>query len=325
MREALEKVKKALTTSSIAPELAFVRVHDGIMSATDGRLYAAAPTTCRESFVVRGKQLERAIALGSNVDMKFAKDSVTFSHGRTRVKLQTLGDGDTNFPLVAPPSDAQWRDFDANFLFALHRIRAFISDNAVHAWSLAAHAHEHGVAATNNVVLANVEFSNPPVTGLIPFWLIDFLDGNDEAPVECASDDAAIYLRWDDGTWVRSLRIAGVFPEPALALLEQLRTAPRDDVWKIPDAWREAYRKTLEFADNDITVSPDLISTRGANIEVETATETTALTDRATLWDKRYLKAVLAEATHWKIDDYPKPARWYGRGIYGIVVGKTGA
>ena len=126
MKAALDRVKRALTTSHLAPHLAFVHVEDGWMSASDGRIYACAPVDTDLTFLVAGRELEKAIDIHPDVKFSMEDDVLTIKHGRTRVKLRTL-DPLTFYKVEEPRS---WRAFPSDMLDVLKRVRPFISENA---------------------------------------------------------------------------------------------------------------------------------------------------------------------------------------------------
>jgi len=317
MKVALDRVKRALTVSNLAPQLAYINVHNGWMSASDGRLYASSPTEVTENFLVPGKELERALNFGDDMRLEKRPDHVLFMRGRTRIKLKTL-DPESHFHSVQPPTD--WAPFPPSFLKALNKVRPFISDNATQSWAMGAICMDGAVASTNNIVLAIADCARVPFGGIIPFWLIDFVNEMKEMPVQCASTAQAIFLRFSDGTWLRSLRIDAEAPMQMLAYITQVQQRDRN-IWEIPDEWRTVYNHTLAFSEREVIVSPRQIMARSSSAEVVTEIVTPVEAD--TLWDNKYLGPVLRAATHWNIADYPKPCFWYGQGITGLVAGKT--
>lgn len=322
MKAALQRVKKALTVSNLAPQLAYVSVHNGWMSATDGRLYASAPCDCAYNFVAPGKELDKALNFHADVTMEYkpAVDGnppqLVFKHKRSRIKIQCLPED--SFARAEAPQ--VWANFTPGYLEALKRARVFVSDNATQGWAMGVMNHKDFLAATNNIVLAVIDFKDPPVDGTVPFWLIDYVAAMPDQPVGVHSDPNAIFFLWADGSWLRSLRIEGEAPAQMKALIENLSDRDRA-IWQIPDEWREVYKQTLGFASRNIEVGPSHIRARGEATEVET--EIFSPVEDATLWDHRFLGPVLAEATHWDISSHPQPAFWYGDKIRGVVVGKV--
>ena len=317
MREAIQRIKRVLPDKEnpLAPMYELIRVSDGYMHATDGNLFIAVPVSSPFNFTAPGKDLVRAVLFGDNPEIELTGEFLIFKQGRSRIKIPIVSD--EKFPLLEPPPE-NMRPWTEGFLQALRKIRPFISNNAQHYWAMGAYAHEKGLAATNNVVLVDMDFDNPPLSGLLPFWLIDTIE-RDSPPDTCFDDATKVYLKWKDGTWLRSLRLVDEFPAQPIAMLVQMR-ARQDPEWEISDEWRQAYKKSLEFAGNEIVVTPDAIIAVGPASEITTKIESRC--DGETFWDPRYLGPLLDVATHWDISEYPKPTYFIGDGLRGICVGR---
>ena len=316
MKQALSRVKKILTGSTIAPHLNHVRVHKGFLHATDGRLFASVPCGQTEDFTVPAAEMDRALSF-DKLTIQVEETRVLFKSGRTRISLGRLDDA--AYPLLSPPSEAKWRRFTPVFLDRMKRARDFVSANATQGWAMTVMVMEKEVVATNNVVLACIENDDTPYLGMIPVWLVDFLLAAEEQPVEIADMGDSIALRWADGAWVHSLKVVGEFPTQAVQLAIDMRG--RKAKWEIPEEWREVYLKTLPFSDRNIQVDPDRIWAHSEKAQIET--EISSPIQGPSVWDPKFPGPVLEVASHWDIVDYPKPTFFHGPGIRGIIVGKV--
>lgn len=315
MKDAVQRIKKVITDSDFVPTYSLVRVADGFIHATDGRLYVAVPINIPFNFTVPGKDFVKAVMFGDNPEIELSSEYLLFKQGRSRIKIPIVSDD--QFPLLEPPPENMevWR---YGFYESLLKVRAFVSENAQHYWAMGAYAHEHGLIATNNIVLVDFDFDRPPVTGLIPFWFIDFLE-KDFAPEYCSCDDTKIYAKWEDGSWVRSLRLAGEFPPQPIRMANDIREREPPS-WALTIEWRNAYRACLAFADREIIVKPDCIVAVNSTSEIVTHIESHC--SGATYWDPNFLGPVLDIAERWDINEYPKPTFFSGTGVRGICVGK---
>lgn len=323
MREALARVAHVLKTSNLAPHLSYVRVADGWMSASDGRIYVSAPVDCRLDFCVQGSELQRALDF-DDMEMILNEKGLIFKKGRSRITLKTL-EAESNFYEVEQPDG--WRPVPEGYVDALFRARQFTSENATQAWALGVMNLDGRLVATNNVVLASVDFDKAPIKGVVPSWLIDFLKKMGERPVGCWDTGNEIYLKFEDDSWLRSLRIEGDPPAQMQPFVEGLYLRDTSNTWEIPADWRVTYRRTLEFSTRDISVTPTCISAQSDTAEVTTEIETPVPMN--TLWDHKFLGPVLHEADYWDITDCwdaqrecPKHTFWHGEGIRGLVCSK---
>lgn len=315
MKQALARVKKILTGSTIAPHLSHVRVYDGYLHATDGRLFAAVPCDSKENFTVPAAEMDRALAF-EKLTIEIQDGSVIFKSGRTRIRLGRLDD--SAYPLLSRPADAQWRAFTPVFLNRLNRARAFVSSNATQGWAMTVMVMEKEVIATNNVVLACIENDDTPYLGMIPVWLVDFLLAGETLPKEIADMGDSIAVRWEDGAWIHCLKVASTYPEQAQEMAVKMRG--RQAAWLIPEEWRDTYLKTLPFAERDVIVEPNMISAAGDKANIETEIESPV--SGKSFWSPKFLGPVLEVASHWDIHEYPKPTFFHGPGIRGVIVGK---
>lgn len=315
MKQALARVKKILTGSTILPHLNHVRVSGGFLHATDGRLFASVPCDSKENFTVPAAEMDRALAFEKIVTV-VEDDAVILKSGRTRVRLSRLPD-DT-YPLIPAPKEASWIAFPPHFLSAMQRCRQFVSANATQGWAMTVCVLEKEIVATNNVVLACIEHDDPPLLGMFPVWLVDYLLASEEPPSEIADLGNAIALRWADGAWIHSLKVVGEFPEGAKRMAAELRG--KQAAWEIPDDWRDVYQKTLPFAERHVLVEPNRIYTESPKASIETEIESPV--KELSFWDPRFLGPVLDVASHWDLDTYPKPTMFHGPGIRGFIVGK---
>jgi hypothetical protein len=185
MKEALARVAHVLKNSNLAPHLSHVRCVDGWMSASDGRIYVSAPVDCRLDFCVQGTELDRALNFD---DMDITRDErgLVFKKGRSRITLKSTS-GEEFFEVEQPDA---WRPIPEGYIDALFRAREFTSENATQAWALGVMNIDGRLVATNNIVLAVVDFDNPSTT--------------------CTR-------------WARSRRVAGT---PAMRSISSLPTTP---------------------------------------------------------------------------------------------------
>lgn len=320
MKEALARVHHVLKTSNVAPHLSQVLVRDGWMAASDGRIYVAAPVDCRMDFCVQGQELQRALNF-DDMALEAKPGAIVFKKGRSRITLKST-EGEDFYTVEEPDA---WRPVPAGYTAALFRAAQFTSENATQAWALGVMNLSGRLVATNNVVLASIDWPAAPIQGIVPKWLVEFLRAMKEEPVDCWDTPNEIYFRFADGSWLRSLRIEGTPPEQMQDFIDALYTRDTDATWLIPDDWRSVYRRTLEFSTRDIHVTNTSISAESATAEVHTEIETPV--PHPTLWDHKFLGPVLVEALGWDITacgspDTPRHTFWHGDGIRGLVCGK---
>ncbi len=320
MKEALAKVRRALSKHDIVPALTQYRIQDGFIYATDGRYTAAAPVECTINFAVPGREFERLVDRLPSIDkIDLDSASITLRSRRSHGSIRLI---DHDAVEYFQPED-EWRQIPETLLDALATIRPFISDNAIHPFALAACIDQDSLMATTNVSLIQVDCLGAGGAGhLLPCWAIDHVLSRRDADldgVQFESNYAA--FRWNDGSWIRTQLVNDKFPETGIELLQQYVTP----TWAITDEWRAAYEWISPQSENLIEIySNKLVGRQGAG-EAQHEIPVTPVPDGEngySIWNPKFLDAVIKTATHWSPDKWPNATTFAGPGLRGFIIGR---
>lgn len=322
MKEAVDKVKRALSRQDIVSQLTHYSIKDGFIYAGDGRYVACAPIDCDQNFIVAGKEFERLVARLPSIDKVVVTDKdVTLRSARAHGSIKTLPaemDG-----VLATPGPV-WNEPPPRLLDALETVRPFISDNAVHQFALCACLGRDSIVATTNVSLIKVDCPSLDGSGqLLPLWAIDHIlsrKDNDLVGIQIYPEYAS--FKWDDDSWIRTQLINGEFPSVAVKLFEKYE----DPEWEIPADWREAFEFLVDLAGDWIAIGANkMISEKDASkVEHEIPSTPVPLSEDMSRWSTKFLEPVIKIATHWNLQKYPQPAEFKAQGVQGFIIGRRG-
>lgn len=318
MKEAVRKIRAALSKQAIVPNLMYYLVKDGYITANNGRMTAAAPFPCSLTFLVPGDEFETLLnRLDDNIVLTLTDSRVTLTSGRMRGSIQILSEDTVFYPL---PDPKLYTSPPEKFLPALRTVRPFISDNATREWALCAALQEDRILATNNVSLVRAECPGlPHGETLLPCWAVDFLLASSAELTGMQLHPNAACFRWDDGTWMRTQLIDGGFPTQVDDLLSKITQQPKTE---ITEEWRAAYTKLVGLCEDKISLFADKMTGQRGMTEVEYAIDTPTPDGGVSNWNL-YLTPVIEAATHWDPTMWPQPAPFIGPGFCGLICGRT--
>jgi DNA polymerase III sliding clamp (beta) subunit (PCNA family) len=319
LKDAIAKVKAAITKQGIIEAMSHYLVLDGMIYASDGRMVAVAPFPHKGNFLVPSEEFSSLVdRLPENPKITLEDKRISIRAGRMHGTIALLPTDSVSYPV---PDKREWRRPPSDFLDALETIRPFISDNAIHPWSLCVALREDAMLATNNVVLAQVdcdELNGKDV--LLPTWAVDYvLSREDELVGITVTEGRSMAFLWDDGSWMRSKLGEGTFPPVAQSLIDNFQQPS----WKIPKDWRAAYENVAALSEGVIEVRTDKITGAKGHGHVEHGTPKSPAPEGGfSRWDPKFLTPVIAACSHWQPQVWPKPAYFSGPGIRGLISGR---
>jgi hypothetical protein len=314
MRNAIKKVREAVSSKSPLAYLMHYYVDGSKVYASDGRVTAAAPCPIEGTFVVPAAELDAVMSkIEGELTFDLQPDKLVVKSGRFRSTIKTLDPAGFShlLPTVAP------KPLSSSVFDNLARLRAFISDSATHPWALCAYLHGGYAYGTNNVVVARVKCDGE-IEGLLPCWAIDFILHRETRPTQVGWDDSHMAFWWEDGSWMRSQLVAGQFPPQAVSLLDD----GFDGMVPISKDWKAAYEKVAALSEFEIRM--DATAIRGGRGAADALVEeaTPQLGDLSIAFNPAFLTPVLAEATMWDLSKHPR-VPFEGDNIRGIIMGRT--
>lgn len=332
MLKALNWCKEAMNTKGLTPMYLFYLVKDGMLTMTDGRMWASHPWPSEDTFCAVGeptmKLLER---LPEPVTIKLAENDITFRSGRLKgtVKIETNIDA---WPMRT--IEDELKPIPDGLCDGLRKLRSFISDNAQKPWALCVLAHDDTLYATNNVavgVVPELDLDIGEARTLIPNWAIDFILARETGLAYwCVGGEPGkeyLGFKWANGAWMRT-QLADD-PNNFPARIEDLIAKHGNAKHPLSDDWRRAWEDASALSANVVTIYKDRIV--GQNKEKESEKTMDITIEIASpcpeepgysCWDPRFVDPVLQVATHWDTDQYPAPCPFRGEGIVGVVMGR---
>lgn len=320
MRDAVKWVTDALSSKNVVQQYMYFLVKDGMIHATDGRLTAAHPFPVDETFLVAGDEFTKVLnRLSVAEPVVSITDSgfVRLAHGRFRGDIQTIEhDGWT-----VPSPEAKWKKFPQGVLDGMRMLRPFVSDNAVHQWALCISIQNGQMFATNNATMGVVEVPGTKnIKAMVPSWAVDFLRHRDEDPTMWMATDNYLAFKWPNGAWMRTQLVTGEFPPMAQRLLAEAVTPE----FKLTPEWIEGFQRVSALSEDAVFLYTDKM-TGGKGLMACEEDIGTPVPDgtECTVWHPRFLDAVVAVATYWQPDAWPKAASFVGSSIRGLIMGRS--
>lgn len=320
MRTEIKWLTDALSTKDIVTAMTHYRVKDKIMMATNGRLVASHPTNIEGEFLVPGKELEAIYnRLADEPTVKMDNGKVQLRSGRFSGSLETLPSDEWNEPVVP---EIKWKPFPRDLLPIFHDLRGFVSENAIHRWSLGVALENGWCYASNNIVLAGAPC--PSVTGIeliIPVWVVDFLLGRQPGLSHWAWNDHFLAFKWGSGASVRSSLIDDKFPGKAG---DMIRNTPEVMSQRVTVPYKTAVSRIAELSEDIVAIYADKVEGRSErSVVTEGLTSVVPAGGERSLWSAEHLLSIMAVATAWSPSLWPQPVPFRGERIRGYIAGRA--
>jgi hypothetical protein len=301
-------------------------LRNGNIHANDGRMVVGTPFPFEgPEVLVPAEQFEKVLFNKPDGDFEWLReeDRLVLKRGRFKGRIKTMPLDTWVMPTDLPGGLTPIPD---DFIQCIEALLPFVSENATKPWAMCIGIQGDYMYASNNIAVARCHC--PTGTGLneflLPRWVLEFLVKRQEGLAAWAVEEEVgrLTFLWEDGSWMRSSNIVEKFP-PAQAILDRYMTGDIDV--EITDDWRKIVRRIAKIADDPV-IRLRVDECAGSTGEV------LAIEDEAgtpcpeglleTVWDLRYLEAVIKAATHWNPRTYPNPAPWRGDFIEGIIAGR---
>jgi hypothetical protein len=304
-------------------------IRNGNIHANDGRMVVGTPFPFDgPEVLVPAEQFEKVLVNKPDGDFTWEReaDRLVLKRGRFKGRIKTMPLDAWVLPTDLPSG---LTPIPEGFITSLEALIPFVSENATKPWATCIGVIRDYMYASNNIAVARCHC--PTHTGveefLLPGWVVEFIlkrqDGLSAWAIEM--DGSRLTFLWEDGSWMRSVNIMEKFPD-AQKILDRYLYA--DDIVidvEITNEWRKVIRRIAKIADDPVIRlrADECAGSSGEVLSVEDeagAPLPPGLTE--TVWDLRYLDAVLQAATHWNPRLYPNPAPWKGDFVEGIIAGR---
>lgn len=320
MKDEVDWITDALSSKNIAREMTHYRVEGGEIRATDGRLTAGHPFSHPGPFLVPGSEFEKLVRrMPDDCTVTVNADNIVLRSGRSSGTIKTLPVEQWGYPGI---DEDGWQDAPEGLIAVLKKMRPFVASDATKAWALGV-ALEYGYAyATNNIAVAGARIDSiGDIRAILPVWAVDFIIDREEGLTDWQWTESYVAFRWASGAWMRAQLINERFPEQASALVRSLENYVPPQV--ITDEFRAAFNKAVDLCEGAIHISNTHIGGTFGQANFQDGVEVDTLEEGMhTIWASKYLKPVIAEATHWEPSSWPGKANFRGEHLFGIILGR---
>lgn len=319
MRETISWIKEAISSKDIVKGMNYYNVGEGEIRATNGNITAGHPWEHTDhAFLVPGDDFEKVLDRMKG-ELKVEYDGVTLKikAGRLKSEIQTLQRDLWQYPGV---DDVEWLICPDNLLSVFERLIPFVSENGSQNWSVGIALQGGWAFATNNVSLAGVQYQGAEdIDLLIPIWAVKFMVAAKKPPIHWAWTKDYLAFEWENGAWLRSNLLDGVFPPQAVKLIKEASVA--DTTTEVTDEFKDAFNRVCVKDDQEVIIGPkEMISTFGNTVMSEEFEMVDV--DHESRWSVKHLRLVMSVATWWSPGDHPRPCAFQGEGICGLILGK---
>ena len=313
--DAVQFLKKSVGRSLPGGAVSQYVFHDGFCHARGAGSLAAYP--CPElpsTFALAADGLEAPLARMKEQPTLSAGDNdgtLVLRKGRLRATLQIMYAD----PIEVAPDAALWGPVPTGLVDAIRKALPFVSEMGT--WQRGVKLGAGHVFAVSN--RAGIEVGVPGLDlGRIEIMSDDcaeYIAGLDDDPTQMHHEPGALWLSWDSGAWMRCQLL--VYEWGAVA--DQAMEAGGEDApIAIDDSWREALADVIALGGASVSVGPEGLSSKADYSVVEAEMDITV--SRITEWHAATMEEMAKVADRWN-PDADGPARFYGPGLRGVVVG----
>lgn len=334
--DAVEKVKNALSSKDYIAELTHFHLKNGEIFASNGAMSASCPIDEPLEHVVPADELAKAMNIfGRDAYYEWSEDILTVKKAKRKITIRLLKPD--NVYLIDPV--ATQVPVPDDFIPRMKTILPFISDDASKPWALTAWLHRIDTGplvwtATNNITVVeshatlNAAYQANPAIQFdcqIPNFALEFLVQRGTGLVGIGEAENKVTFFFSDGSKMTTQLFS-------LKMAEQVSNIVKESYGVLPTAftlvpeWRDAYNSLLQLSPEEVCLGETTMTAarRQAVMEVEVASPLPQDTSKtASYWNPRFLTPVVEAAHTIDFSSYPKPARFQGNGIRGIVCAKV--
>lgn len=313
---ALEIVRGAVSTKDLLPVLTHLHIYAGRIQGANGRLNIDTPCgmLARIEATVPADRFIKAVEMCNGTpSLKVTETKLVLSRGSFRAQLP-LADH-SSFPR-AEVLPTGWKALEGGLLSVLRILRPFISTDAIRPWACTALLQADYGWATNNVSIIRTPLPRAwSGVLMLPVFLIDELLRIDIEPEAWLQDVNHIMFRLPGGTWIRSQKFVGEWPDNAFGLIKEVENSIS------ADKLYAAVEAILPFCPDKnfpiIHTGPKGVSTT----EGETYAEVNDIVLPEAAFNAAALAQVLQLAKEIDLTHYPKPCPFKGDNLEGVLVG----
>lgn len=319
--DQLKFVKGAVNTKGIIPELAHFKIKDGQVQGYNGSLALSSPIDVDFECMPIADTFVKAIAnCGEDVALSLINESslqVTSGTFNVRVKCLPL---DNDIAHKAPEGDYFGLDgFD--LLSTIKLLEPFIGKDATRPWSRGLFFKHNTIWVTNNIIAIECKMPTAefPVMCNVPHDVIKEFVRLNQNPLGVQVSESSITFHYADGRWVKGKLLSQDWPDLSAVLGDFTRTLVNG--MPLTEDFFNVINKLAHFTDRedrlyftgDSTVTT--VPQKG-----EGASEFLEGTHRG-VYHANILQLLHGVVTEIDFTSYPKPCKFIGPDLHGVVIG----
>jgi hypothetical protein len=318
MHNTVDFLKRAVTKGGDAPVMGCYFVHDGQIYARNMAIQAGAPFPAlfTEDFNVPAAAVDAALGrIKGDVEITYNGGAATLRSARLKVEIACIPDE----PPALPAFPTEWQDVPEGLLPALKVALLFVAEDT--GWNAGIRLMGDRVTAINNKSGVDITVLGMDVPEcVITPECASFILAQKLPPMQYSGGDTSIIFKWADGSWLRAQYLTGAFP----STVDLILNAVGECLVELTEDWKAAYRDVAALSDGMIAILGDRMIADAQGSKAEYMVDTVLPEGMRTHWFAQGLDPVIAVATHWAPENWPKPALFKGPNLHGVVMGVKG-
>lgn len=291
--------------------MSHVKIQDNMLTVTNGKVSLEARVHDMPDMVVPAALLKKAISVKGDKSYSVGDHYVTVKSGKFRARLPI---STAVFPERVEEIDEYTNHGD--LLHAFAALRPFVAIDATRPWACAIRVADGYAYATNNIVVARYPISYTGENFNVPSYALDVLLQLDTYILKGVQKTAQALRFHFEG----SLTLTSNFVDLEWPDMHKFFDRGTTDQ-AVPLALRDIVDTLLPFVPDAkfpiIIIKDRCVSTQQGTQSAEVDLAVNA----AAAFHAKPLDQVLAAATHFDFSDYPKPCRWRGDKLEGVIAG----
>ena len=315
MKEALNFVKGAIARKDFVPELTHFNIQDGRIVGFNGDMAISSPIGVdirakphAQTFIKAVNSAQEEVALSLTKSGRLSLKS-----GKFRALIDCLPGDESRF--IVP--EGQVIDLGPNFLDCIKALARFQGIDASRPWSSGILLRSGSALATNNICLVEYWHGNTlPFPVNIPRAAIAELMRINENPEKVQATSNSISFHFSGARWIRTQLLVGEWPEAVDRIFEGdgLSTPINEELF-------EALETLKPFTDDNSRVFfTDKGIATSHEPEIATTVDIAGLPQGA-CFHHAMLSLLDGVATKIDFTTYPKPCKFQGDKLRGVIVG----
>lgn len=311
----LKFVKGATNSKSLLPVLSHFKIKDGRITGSNGTITMSAPFDLdMEAYPIADKFCDAV-----NICTKEPEITITAA-GRMRFvsgsRKAFVDCAQGEYPEFLP--EGERRDFKADILGQLKRLRPFVGTDASRPWINGMLIDGNHITVSNNVVICRYEaeeaITDDPIN--LPSGVIDEIIRLGEMPTHYQVSERSATFHYEGERWIRTALLGTGWPD-----VSELLARPLNDAYPLGEELLDDVREILKFTGKErrIFISPNFVATHADPEEGARILSPRELSPA--IFNVDLLLKLDGVADEIDLSYYPAPCPFIGQDLKGLIVG----